>query len=81
MGTATTVLVMLAKVGVEMEVQLLGKSGHWGLNMHTQRTTAVISGAWQMANATWHMGIFLQGSLYRTRPEERTAQVHRHSQF
>ena len=41
MGAATTVPVMLAKVGVQMEELLLGTSGHWELNLNTPRTTVV----------------------------------------
>ena len=41
MVTTTVVPVMLAKVGVQMEELPLGRSGHWGLHMHTQRTTVV----------------------------------------
>jgi len=41
MATIVAVPLTLAEVGVQMEELPLGKSGHWGLNMHTQRTTVV----------------------------------------
>ena len=56
---------MLAKVGVEMEVQLLGKSGHWGLysKYAYPENNCCHFRCMQMANATWHMGIFFKGAF------------------